>query len=99
MVGRNIVPGAMPQRPPDDGNPSLPHELTGILQMHKVLHLEGNVMQHGIGTGEEVDRVMIRVAAHEAEEIANPVRHAKTEHLLIKTHGAGDVAREERTVA
>ncbi len=42
---------------------------------------------------------MVRVAAHEAEEIADPVGDAEAQHLLIEAHGALDLGRIERDMA
>src|SRR5215467_3200275 len=63
--------------------------------MHEVLELERDVMKLHVRTGEEVHGVMIRIAAHEAEEIADPVGDAKAEHPLVERHGALDVGRVE----
>ena len=41
---------------------------------------------------------MIGVAAHEAEEIADPVGDAEAQHLLVERHGSLDVRREEGDV-
>src|SRR5215510_10114598 len=63
--------------------------------MHEVLELERDVMKLHVRTGEEVHGVMIRIATHEAEEIANPVGDAKAQHPLVECHGALDVGCEE----
>src|SRR5262249_42943977 len=51
---------------------------------------------------DEVERVVIGVAAHEYEEIAAPVRHPEAEHLGVELddllhveHAIGDVAKLE----
>src|SRR4029077_13634742 len=82
MIGGDVVTGPMPQRSPDDRHLFLSHQLARVLQVHEILELKGDVMKFGIGSGEEVHGVMIAVAAHEAEEVADPVGNAKTQHLL-----------------
>src|SRR5260370_39581404 len=52
-------------------------------------------MQLDIRPGEEVHGVMIRIAAHEAEEVADPVRDPKAQHLLVEADGALDIGSEE----
>src|SRR6516164_5125163 len=56
-------------------------------------------MKRHVRAGEEVHGVMIRIAAHEAEEIADPVGDAKAEHPLVERHGALDVGRVEGDVS
>ena len=41
---------------------------------------------------------MIGIAAHEAEEIADPVGHAEAQHLFVERHGSLNVRREEGDV-
>src|SRR6516165_5377619 len=95
MVSGDVVSWAVPQRTPDDRDLFLAHHLARVLQMHEVLELERDVMKLHVRTGEEVHGVMIRIAAHEAEEIADPVGDAKAEHSLVERHGALDVRREK----
>src|ERR1700686_2185525 len=52
-------------------------------------------MQLDSRAGEEIHGVMIRIAAHEAEEIADPVRDAKAQHFLVEGNGALDIGSEE----
>src|SRR5215468_8686905 len=99
MVGGDVVSRAVPQRTPDDRDLFLAHHLARVLQMHEVLELERDVMKFHVRTGEEVHGVMIRIAAHEAEEIADPVGDAKAEHPLVERHGALDVRRVEGDVS
>ena len=56
-------------------------------------------MKLHVRTGEEIHGVMIRIAAHEAEEIADPVGDAKAEHPLVKCDGALDIRRVEGDVS
>src|SRR5262249_25314780 len=98
MIGGDIVPRTVAQRPPDDRDSLLAHDLARVLQMHEVFELERDVMELHVWPGEEVHGVMIAVAAHEAEEIPDPVGDAEAEHLLVERHGALDVGREEGDV-
>src|SRR5262245_63222872 len=63
--------------------------------MHEVLELERDVMKLHVRTGEEVHGMMVGIAAHEAEEIADPVGDAKAQLALVECHGALDVGRVE----
>src|SRR3984893_1666859 len=63
--------------------------------MDEILELECNVMELHIGAGEEIHRMMIGIAPHEAEEIADPIGDAKAQHLFIEADGALDIGREE----
>src|SRR6266436_1420546 len=98
MVSGDVVSRAVPQRTPDDRDLFLTHHLARVLQMHEVLELECDVMKLHVRTGEEIHGVMIWIAAHEAEEIADPVGDAKAEHPLVECHGALDVGREKGDV-
>ena len=42
---------------------------------------------------------MIRIAAHEDEEVADPVGDAESEDVLVEAHGGLDIGREERGMA
>src|ERR1700733_4233839 len=44
MIGGDIMPRPMPQRPPDDRYLPLPEQVAGILQMDEVLQLERHVV-------------------------------------------------------
>src|SRR6266849_376281 len=63
--------------------------------MDEILELERDVMKLHVRSGEEIHGMMIGIAAHEAEEIADPVRDAKAENFLIEANGAPDVGSEE----
>ena len=45
MVGGDVVPRPMPQRTPDDRYLFLAHHVAGVLKVHEILKLEGDVMQ------------------------------------------------------
>src|SRR5262245_12050910 len=66
--------------------------------MDEILELEGDVVELGLRTAEEVHGVMIRVAAHEAEEIADPVGDAEAEHVLVEGNVEPDGGSEKRPV-
>src|SRR5436190_19386630 len=66
--------------------------------MDEVFELERDVMQLHVRPGKEVHGVMIGITAHETEEIPDPVRHAKAEHLLVESDGALNIGREEGDV-
>jgi hypothetical protein len=106
VEGRDVVAGPEPHRPPDDRDFPLPEQVAGVLQMREVLQLEGDVMHVDVLAGDEVHRVVVGVAAHEHEEIADPVGHSKAQHLCIElghrlgvVHGEGNVAKFERADA
>src|SRR5436190_6446993 len=63
--------------------------------MDEVFELERDVMQLHVRPGKEVHGVMIGITAHETEEIPDPVRHAKAEHLLVESDGTLNIGREE----
>src|SRR5207249_8973084 len=95
MVGGGVVPRRMPQRTRDDRYLFLAQHVAGVLKMHEILELEGDVMQLHVGPGEEIHGVMIRVAAHEAEEIPDPIGDTKAEDPLVEGNRALDVGRKE----
>src|SRR5438094_963351 len=66
--------------------------------MDEILELERDVVKLRLRTAEEVHGVVIGVAAHEAEEIADPVGDAEAEHLLVEGNRALDVGGEKRDV-
>src|SRR6202035_3456760 len=60
-------------------------------------------MQPDGSTFDEVDRMVIGIAAHEDEEIPDPVRYPEAEHFLVERDGGihvlhheGDMAELER---
>ena len=63
---------------------ALAHEVAGRLQVHDVLQLERHVVHLLVLAADEVEGVVIRVAADEDEEIADPVRHPEAEHPRIE---------------
>src|SRR5207248_1559255 len=67
--------------------------------MDEVLQLERDVVKLRLRTAEEIHGVMIGIAAHEAEEITDPVGHTEAEHLLVEANGALDIRSEKRHVA
>src|SRR5262245_10231336 len=99
VIGGDVVSRAVPQGTPDDRNPLLPHHLARVLQMYEILELERDMMKRHVRAAEEVHGVMIRIAAHEAEEVADPIGDAKAEHLLVESDGALDVRRVESDVS
>src|SRR5215470_6044484 len=74
--------------------------------MREVLQLERNVVKLGAVAADEVDGVVIGVAAQEDEEVADPVGHAKAQNTLIERggllrarHDEGDVTELQGTGA
>src|SRR6516165_8400497 len=63
--------------------------------MDEILELDRDVMELHVRPADEIASVMIGIAAHEAEEIADPVGDAKAEHLLVEADGTLDVGREK----
>ena len=67
--------------------------------MDEVLQLEGDMVQLHVRPGEEVHAVMVWIAAHETEEIADPVGDAKAENLLVESDRALDIRSKEGDMA
>src|ERR1700716_2008186 len=86
VIDANVVADAMTPRPPDNRHILLAQMIAGGLYVPPVLQLEGYVVHPRALAGCEVDGVMIRAAAHEAEEDFLPVRNPEAENLLIKLH-------------
>ncbi len=91
------------QRSPDDRDRLQSEQVAARLNLREILHLERDMMQLGFLAGEEVHRVMVRVAAQKREEVSHPVRNTETEHLLIErchllgiVDDEGDVPEFER---
>ena len=77
VVGRDVMARALAQRAPDDRDAPLPEQVAGILDVDEILELERHVMQLDVLALDEVHGVVVRVAAHEHEEIADPVRRTR----------------------
>ncbi len=80
-----------------------PNRSQTVLQMDEVLQLERHVMHFRGRAADEIHGVMIRIAAHEHEEVGNPIRDPEAHHLAVKLGGLcrilddpGDVAELER---
>ncbi len=48
MIDRHVVPGAVPQRSPDDRDAVLRKHVAAVLQVREVAQLERKVMQVGV---------------------------------------------------
>src|SRR5215211_914276 len=106
VVGGDIMPGAVAQRSPDDRDLLLPQHLARVLQVREVFELEGDVMQLGAASADEIDGVMVGVAAHEDKEVADPVGHpeahdapVKLRRLLRARHREGHMPELQRSGA
>src|SRR5690242_6378913 len=84
MERRDVVARAEPHRSPDDRNSSLAKKIAGGLQMREIPQLEGDVMHLDVLADNEIDRVMVGVAAHEHEEVADPVGNAEAEDVAVE---------------
>src|SRR5262245_3384264 len=67
--------------------------------MREILELESDVMELGAVAANEIDRVMIGVAAQEDEEVADPVRHPEAEDALIEVGRVVWARRDEGDMA
>jgi hypothetical protein len=84
VEGGEVVPGAKTHRPPDDRNLPLAEKIARRLQVGEIFQLVGDVMHLDILAGDEIYRMMVGVAAHEDEEIADPVGDTETENLAVE---------------
>ena len=76
---------------PDQQQLVLGEVIAGAVDLRPVLHLESDMVQLGHRIIHQIDGVMIRVAAQEAEEVAANVREAEAQHLLIEFHHGENV--------
>ena len=67
MIGRDVVADDVTARPPHQSNVVLGQEVAGAVQLRPVPDLEGDVVELGLRVIDEIDRVMIDAAAHEAK--------------------------------
>jgi hypothetical protein len=84
VENRDVVPRSEPHRPPDDLDVLLPEQIAGGLQMGEILQLESHVVDADGLAGEEVHGVVVGIAAHEDEEVADPVGDAKAQDSRVK---------------
>src|SRR6476619_4176915 len=99
VVDRDIVSGAVAQRSPDDRDAVMREHIATLLDRREVAHLEGDMVYLGALAADEVHGVVVRVAAHEHEEIPVPVRHLEAEYALIEIAGLLHVGNDEGAVA
>src|SRR5579884_1098813 len=106
VIGCDIVPRTVAQRPPDDRDLALAKQVARVLQMNEILQLERHVMHFDVVAANEIHGVVISVATHEHEEVFDPIGDAETHHFLIELgrllriiDHPGDVAELERTDA
>src|SRR5262249_18209525 len=81
VIDRNVMADDVAHRAPQDRTLVLAERLAGVVHMRPVGKLEGDVVHEGARPGAEIDGVMIRAAAHEDEEVLDPVRDPETERL------------------
>ena len=74
-------------------------QVAGVLQMREVAQLERDVMHGAVRAGDEIHRVMVGVAAHEHEEIVDPVRHLEAQHARVELRDRLGIVDVERDVA
>src|SRR5215470_2089316 len=79
MIDRYVVAGAVAQRPPDDRDAVLRKHVAAVLQVREVAQLEREMMHVRILAPDEIHHVVVRVAAHEHEDVLDPVGNAKAE--------------------
>ena len=84
MEGRDIMTGAQSHRSPDDLDVFLLKQVAGILDVREVTKLECDVVHRAMRAGDEIDGVVVGIAAHEHEEVVDPVRHPEAECLRIE---------------
>src|SRR6516225_9298187 len=70
-----------------------------VLDGGEVAHLEGDMVHPGPFAAQEIDGVVIRITAHEYEEVAIPVRYLETENAFIEIAGLLHVRNDKCAVA
>src|SRR5688572_13585874 len=73
-------------------------QIARITDMGDVFQLERNMVHSHLVTPDEIDRMVIRVAAHEDKKIFNPVRDLESEHTLIEFSNEFWIRYKERDV-
>ena len=73
VVGRDVVADDVAARTPHQVNLVAREEIAGLVDLRPVEHLERDVVQLWLLVDDEVQRVVVGVAAHEHEEVAAPV--------------------------
>src|SRR5258708_9618461 len=98
VIDRDVVARPVTYRPPVDRHLAQREQFAGVLDVGEVLHLEGDMMHFGLGAADEINRVVIRVAAQEDKVVLDPVRHPETQYVAVEfghclriLHEVGDV--------
>src|SRR5262249_1647871 len=106
VIGRDVVAGAMPHRAPEQLDLLGGEHLAGVLHVRDVLELERNVMQLRARALDEIDGVVIGIAAQEHEPVLDPVGDPETQSLRVEVrhdlhvvNREGDMAELERSYA
>src|ERR1051325_2048714 len=88
MIGEQVVADAVPPRSPQRLVAVEAEEIAGVLQMRPVAQLEGRVEVAVRSRLDQVDRVVIRAAAQEREEVSHPVGDAEAEDAAVEIRDA-----------
>src|SRR6516162_7859174 len=106
VIGRDVVAGAVPHRAPEQLDLLGGEHLAGVLHVRDVLELERNVMQLRGRALDEIDGVVIGIAAQEYEPVLDPVGDPETQYLRVEVrhdlhvgNREGDMAELERSYA
>jgi hypothetical protein len=77
-----------------------------LMDFRPIQHLEGEVVQLRLIVDDEIERVVICVAAREREKVAAPVRHPEAQHVAVDLddllhieNPIGDIAELEDVTA
>src|SRR5262249_58597796 len=73
--------------------------VAAVLDGGEVAHLEGDMVHPGPFAAQKIDAVVIRIAAHEHEKVAVPVRYLETENAFIEIAGLLHVRDDECAMA
>ena len=99
MIGVEVVARPVPPRPPGELDVLRSEEIARLPELRPVFQLEGDVMHLRAGATDEIDRVMIRTAAHEGKPVLDPIRQPETQHAAVIFDELLGVVDAERQMA
>src|SRR5262249_11182834 len=86
VVGRDVVADNVAAGTPDKMHVVVREGVDRLVNLRPVDHLEGDVMKLRLLVDDEVERMVVGVAAQEHEKVAAPVRHPEAEDLAVELH-------------
>src|SRR5579864_1834840 len=84
VIDRDIVADDVAARPPDQMDVVTGERLGGALDFRPVLDLERDVVELRLVVVDEIDGVVVGIAAQEGERVVAPVGDAEAEHVAIE---------------